>query len=146
MTVSLVDDARAAIAVLGAALARLDDDTQALQDAVARFDHEEILRLSLKSERTTEELEQAQPAAIEAVAACRDAGRAAHIDDDVKGLVAAAGRLAALRARTAMLILRARHFTRAHQQALLPTTTPMAYGRTARAAVDRSFTSVRTTG
>lgn len=146
-TFAAVAGAKEAIAVLQATLLRLETDTKALADAVARFDHEAVLGLSLRNERTSQQAEVLEGLAEEAIGLAHAApgGRSA-IDADLTGLIADARRIGALRTRTAILIEKARAFATAHHRALLPTTTATAYGRSARAVVDTRFSSVRTAG
>lgn len=127
---SAVSEAKDAIAALAAALARLENDTHELADAVARFDHETVLALSLRNERTTEQAQLLEEVCADAIAKAHTApGGGSALNDDINGLIADARRIGLLRARTTILIDKARSFAAAHQQALLPPTSAQAYGR-----------------
>lgn len=141
---SAVLDAKAAIADLCGVLARVDDDSRALREAIARFDHAVVLELSLRLERTAVAVNEAEAFVVAAVARARAEGTTAAIADDIADLRGRAAAVMLFQKNTAVLLEKARGFNRAHQQALLPPT--QAYGRRARFVDGAVTSSMRTAG
>lgn len=141
---SAVDDAKAAIADLVGVLARVDDDSRALREAITRFDHATVLERALRLERTVDAVKEAEQFVVGAVARTVAEGCREAVAADLDALRAHAAHVMQFQRNTAVLLEKARGFNRAHQQALLPPT--QSYGRRARFVDGAVASSLRTAG